>query len=109
MQSAYSAAALLYFVLLVAYFWSFRQLYYIIESEHPEWLSDEGEPSIFYQSMPRMFDPNTSMRVLRVAFTRRANLLASPAANRHVIAVRWLLVCCFVLTGFAVYVASGAP
>lgn len=106
MISAYSIATLLYFVLLAAYFWSFRQLYDIIDDEHPEWLSYKGEPSIFFRSMPRMFDPNVSLRVMRVAFTRRANLLASPAAGRHVIAVRALFVCCLILLGLATYASS---
>ncbi|MFZ9364025.1 MAG: hypothetical protein ACO25T_10395, partial [Arenimonas sp.] len=60
---------ILFLFLSIAYYWSFNKLYRIVLAEKPEWLQYKGEPSIFYQGMPRMADPNVGMQVLGVAFS----------------------------------------
>lgn len=103
-------ALLLYLAILLAYFWSLWKLYKIVCAERPEWLHYKGEPSIFYQGMPRMADPNVSLRVVGVAFSGKARLLTSPDAFGHAMAIRILLPAGLLLFGgvLAYILSNGA-
>jgi hypothetical protein len=104
-------AMLLYLVLAGLVLHSSWRLYQAILAEKPEWLRYDGEPSLFYSGMPRILDPNVNFKVLGVAFTGKAGLLAAPDASRHAQIIRValplaLLDFCFVMACLVVQKAA---
>ncbi len=65
--------------LLLVYFYSYSQFYEAVKRQEHEWLQYKNEPSVFYANLPRRFDANVSMRLLGVAFSRRAKQLDASA------------------------------
>ena len=76
-HKAFVLSLIAYPLLMLVYFFCYSQLYAAIRDQKPDWLSYKGEPSIFYAGMPRRFDPNVSLRAIRIAFTSRAAQLDS--------------------------------
>lgn len=98
MSIALIILATLYGAVLVGYFNALKKLHAVVQSERPEWLP-VGRQSIFYSGLPRLADPNVSIRAIGVAFSNRAHQLQSPNARCYALSVRALLLSGVLLLG----------
>lgn len=92
-MSADISLAVLYGVVLAGYFTTLKRLHAVVQSERPEWLP-AGHQSIFFSGLPRLADPNVSIRIIGVTFSSRAHQLQAPNARRYALSV-----CVLLLTG----------
>ena len=91
-MSLYFQLAFLAFVCVVpVYMYAFVRFYGIIRLEQLDWVKRRGSLSFFYDALPRAFDPNVTLEVIRVAYSSRVGQLHSPLAVAYAKRIRVLL------------------
>lgn len=79
-------------IVLPLYLLSYSKLLDAIKKEYPDWLEVRGSLSFFYPAPLKVADPNLTVRVLAIAFSRRIYSLASDGAVTNGLRVRYLLI-----------------
>src|SRR5690606_28136749 len=91
MQLWSATAGVLAFAATLLYLYAFVKFHGIVSSERPEWVDHKGALSFFYEGLPRAFEPNVGLAVLRTAFSRRIYELSTPGATTYAHLIRVLL------------------
>jgi hypothetical protein len=97
-----SVALVIGLLCVLAHNFALYGLYKLIELERPDWVAVRGSLDVFYRSLPRAWNPNVSLAVLKVVFSSKRQELQSPTAAKHVQRIRVCLplgLACFVLVG----------
>lgn len=105
MALLFQLAFLAFAVMVPFYMHAFLRFYVIVREEKPEWVKRRGSLSFLYDGLPRAFDPNVAIEVIRIAYSSRADQLQSQPATSYARRIRIVLP---VGTGLFIFVLIGA-
>ena len=109
LQALQIFASLCLFGLVVLYLYTFYKFHQVVQAERPEWVDRKGSLSFFYQSFPRVSDPNVTVAVLRTVLSARVRELCSPVASIYARRIRLLLVLIPAMFALIFVGAASAP
>lgn len=93
-------------LLFVGYLYCCIKLYYIIKSEHPEWLAYKPGRNMLYISFPKVLDPMIIESVIAIACSAKASQLSAPKAFFYCMTLRIIIVTGMLLFFWVIFFIS---